>query len=221
MPPTPSFTPSPTVEAAVDGTATPAATTVSPRTSDMIEIISLYDEKLNPNWSLDNSQNMQYALADVGFVQKGKFSLKAQPAKGFGRLFFTVNKNSRDIYPRGRLLGVRLWLSGGDHLIATSDLAITITGSNQYTYWVPNDTSVKINTVVTPDAPLFSETRLYDLGINRSIPAKSWVEVVIWLDRLLYDPEYQYVTGMYIKNDELFTEAFYLDHMDLLLEPKP
>ncbi|HNP69461.1 MAG TPA: hypothetical protein PKK15_00045 [Kouleothrix sp.] len=212
--------PTATATLVLEPTATASANIQPTRLPDKIEVISIFDEKLNPNWSLDTSQNVRYDIANTSFAEKGKVAILVQPAKGFGRLFFSVKKDSRDIYGTDRVLGVRFWVSGGDHIIATSDLAVTVTGSNQYTYWVANDTSVKINTAVTPDAPLFSETRLYDLGVNRSIPAKSWVEVIVWLDKLLYDPQYRYVTGVYIKNDELFTDTYYLDRVDLLLQAK-
>lgn len=202
--------------------ATPSNDTPLPitRTPDKIEVISLYDDKLNPNWSLENSELMRYSIASKTTAQQGQVSIEAQPTRGQGKLFFTVKKSARDTYERKRVLGVRFWLSGGNHVIATSDLAVAIIGSNRYSYWVENDTSVQINATVTPDAPLFSETRLYYLNINRNIPPETWVEVIIWLDSLRYDPEYTYVTGLYIKNDELFNENFYLDHIDLLLQPK-
>lgn len=188
---------------------------------DTIEVVAIYDEQLNPNWSLEHSEAVEYDTASTAIAQRGSNALEAQPAKGLGKLFFTVRKDSRDVYDRKRVLGVRFWLSGGSRTIATSDLGIAIVGSNQQPYWVANDTSVKITGPVTPDAPLFSETRLYDLDINRSLPPQSWVEVVVWLDSLMFDPEYTYVTGIYFKNDELFFDAYYLDHMDLLLQPKP
>lgn len=223
--PTPSVAPlfndtpaRPPTATAVSTTPIPevAVTNPTPQPSPTIEVIALYDEKLDPGWSLENSQAMHYNQVSTG-AQSGQLALAAQPTTKFGQLFFTVTKQAKRAYERKRVLGVRFWLSG-ERTIATSDLAITIVGSNQYTYWNPADTSVHINTEVTPDAPLFSETRLYDLGFNRTIPPKTWVQVVVWLDNLIYDPEYAYVTGIYIKNDELFTDTFYLDHMELLLQ---
>ena len=63
----------------------------------------------------------------------------------------------------------------------------------------------------------FSETRLYFLDIKHTIPPDTWVEVVVWLDQLIYDPPYKYVTGVYIKNDQGFFNTFYVDHVSLLV----
>lgn len=199
---------------------TPTARTIPTRVvDDTIEVVSLYDEKLNPNWSLENTSGAKYDLASTN-AQRGKLALQVRPTKGLGKLYFTVREKSRDVYERKRVLGLRFWLSGGDNAITTTDLGVAILGSNEYPYWVADDTSVKINATVTADAPLFSETRLYDLYVNRDLPPKSWVEIIVWLDSLQFDPEYNYVTGFYVKNDELFLDTYYLDHVDLLLEPK-
>jgi hypothetical protein len=73
---------------------------------------------------------------------------------------------------------------------------VTVLGSNSYTYWVEDDISVK-----SIYEPVFSETRLYYLGVNRTIPPNTWVKVELWLDERIYDPDYRYVTGFYIKNE--------------------
>ncbi len=214
-----------TISPAPATTSTPAAT-VAPSTQvhqshDRITRIAIFDETLNPNWSLANSQGIRNNLSNKTFIYTGSVSLSARPDKAFSKLFFTVRKESREIYRRDRVLGVSFWLSGGSSRIGTSDLAITVVGSNQYPYWTADDTSVAIDAPVTPTSPLFSETRLYFLGINRSIPPGDWAEVVVWLDDLINDPDYTYVTGIYIKNDETFLDTFYLDHMDLLVQPNP
>ena len=221
-------TPTPTVRVTPTHSTTPQPSVVPQPTNTAttptpvaIEVVSLYDEKLNPNWSLAKSSNVRYDPASKVTTQQGQVALMARPTKGFGKLFLTVRQGSRETYLSDRVLGVRFWISGGDHMIAASDLAVAIVGSNTYPYWVAADTSVQINATITPDAPLFSETRLYDLGINRSIPPNTWVEVVVWLDSLQFEPTYQYITGIYVKNDDLFVEPFYLDNVDLLLQSKP
>jgi hypothetical protein len=191
---------------------------LSTKTPEQIQEISIYDEQLTPNWSLNNSEFMQFEQTRQISAQHGRTALAIKPLKAFGKLFFTVNKNEGVQFLRKRVLGFRLWLMAGKENITTSDLAIAITGSNTYSYWNAEDNSVKTNVPITQDTPLFSETRLYDLNINRSIPKGTWVEVIVWLDNLKFDPEYTYVTGLYLKNDELFSDTFYLDNMDILLE---
>lgn len=198
--------------------ATPTQPTTPPLSANQYPSISIYDDTINANWSVAGSQNMTVDLGNKAVVHDGKLALVAKPTKPFGKLFFAVRKDAKEIYSSDKVLGVRFWLSGGANAIANSDLAIAVIGSNEYTYWAEGDTSVHVDATITPDSPLFSETRLYDLGINR-IPPHEWVEVIVWFDKLIYDPPYNYLTGIYIKNDREFAGPFYLDHVDLLLQP--
>jgi hypothetical protein len=193
-------------------TAAPAATA----TSQPLEEIPIYDEVLNKNWSLANSDGMAFDLTEDRAVSHGSVAAAITPTKDFGRLFFTVRKQSTAAYLRERVLGVRFWLNGGPRGVRTGDLAVTVVGSNKYSYWVEDDTSVKVTGRVTQNLPLFSETRLYYLGINRDIEPNTWVEVELWLDDNKYDPDYTYVTGVYIKNDEGFRSPFYIDRVSLI-----
>jgi hypothetical protein len=196
---------------------TPAAT----RPADQVEAIMLFDDSLNSDWSAERSDKARYDLASTAHTHSGTRAIEVTPTADFGRFFLTVGKDARNIYPRDRVLGVSFWLSGGNSTIGTSDLAVSVVGSNQYTYWVADDTSVKIDTPVTPESPLFSETRLYYLHINRSIPPNNWVEVIVWLDDLVHDPDYANITGMYIKNDTGFLSTFYIDDVKLLVPRQP
>jgi hypothetical protein len=208
----PPGSPQPTL-AAIPTPLAPAPT----RTADSIAAIPLYDDTLNSDWSPEHSEKVRYDLASKTYVHNAKAAIAVTPSGDFGRFFLTVRKGARKIYPRDRILGISFWLSGGTNTIATSDLAVTVVGSNQYAYWVTDDTSVKIDAPVTAESPLFSETRLYYLHINHAIPPNTWVEVVVWLDDLIHDPDYTNVTGMYIKNDEAALNTYYIDDVRLLV----
>lgn len=51
------------------------------------------------------------------------------------------------------------------------------------------------------------------------IPADTWVNVVVWLNKLEFDPPYQYVTGFYLKSDVDFRSTYYLDQVALIMAP--
>ncbi len=191
---------------------------VPTRTADQIAAITLFDESLNADWNAKTSNKVTYELASTAVVHGEKQAIMVTPTDDFGQFFLTVRKDARKIYPRERVLRISFWLNGGANSIATSDLAVTITGSNQYTYWVADDTSVKVDTPVTADAPLFPETRLYYLHINHAIPPNTWVEVILWLDDQIYDPNYVNITGLYIKNDKGFLKPYYIDDVQLLVQ---
>jgi hypothetical protein len=216
---TPQSSSLPSLAATPDTRSSPTPQVDAPtHTADQVAAISLYDDAVNADWSAERSSKVNYDVASPAFVHGGKKAIMVTPTGDFGQFFLTVRKGAQKIYPRDRILGISFWLNGGENSIATSDLAVTVTGSNQYTYWVADDTSVKVDTPVTADTPLFPETRLYYLHINRTIPPNMWTEVILWLDDQVYDPDYTYVTGMYIKNDKDILTTYYVDDVQLLVQ---
>ena len=218
--------PIPTSQAMSDGSTVPDQTITSTeginraprvREQDVLVEHPIYSTALDKNWTLEHSSGVTYTLGESYYIQDGTVAAAIKPIKDKGIAFFTVRPTATNIYPRDRVLGFRFWLSGGPKPIYKDALAVAVIGSNKYPYWVANDNSVKINATVTPDSPLFSETRLYYLGINRTIPPNTWVQIEVWLDDLLYDPAYRYVTGMYIKNDASL-QTYYINQLRLLIK---
>lgn len=181
----------------------------------------VYDDELNPSWTLRNSENVEYndvstarwyeELDESLDINSGAMSIAFEPKADFAQLFFTVEEGAADAYDRDQIIGVSFWLHTGDEIVDTGDFAVTIVGSNQQKYWSPEDKSVFF-----PGDESFSETALYFLDINRAIPASSWVKIEVLLDDLLYDPTYDYITGIYIKNDAGFRNRVYVDRVALL-----
>jgi hypothetical protein len=174
--------------------------------------LPLFDDEINPNWVVLDDMGMGYLETGQPYVFQGKKSLEVTPKKDFGSLFFTVKPQNQGIYPRNRVLGVSFWINGGENEIQINDLAVTIVGSNDYSYYLADDHSAYLS----GDFP-FSETRLSFLGFHRSIPSNTWVKVQVWLADLVYDPFYKYVTGFYIKNDKGFNKVFYVDEVSLTM----
>ena len=186
--------------------------------------VVIYDDQLNASWSVEQSANSAINLAatDLNFQSldrqqahsSGATSIAITPQADYGTLFFTVRPESGAVYQRQSVLGVSFWLNSGSSGIGPADLAIAVVGSNVFAYWTPDDQSV------FPDKKgAFSETRLYFLKINRTIPPHTWLNLVVWLNDLQYDPVYQYVTGFYLKNDVGFRSTYYLDQVALLMAP--
>ncbi len=188
---------------------TPAAP-VRPR--QKIVDAPVFDDALNPNWSVANSIGMRTFFTDTEHAYTGAVGISATPEQDYGKLFFTVKQNTREKYSLDRVVGVSLWINSGDQPLNPNDLTVTVVGSNDYIYWRADDASVK-----TDETHFFSESRLYYLGIKNTVPPNTWVEAVVWLDNLPYEPDYKYVTGIYIKNDEWFRRTFYVDQVHLLV----
>lgn len=186
--------------------------------------IIIFDDALNPDWTLAHSENVQYDVYDTSHwfermdakleTHSGALAIAVTPIENQSKLFFTVKPESDTNYSRDHVLALSLWLNSGGDILDTDDLAIAVVGSNELTYWTPADHSV------FPDREEdFSETRLQYLGINRSLPPDTWVRIVIWLDDLLFDPLYSNVTGFYLINDKDYRTTYYVDNITLLTLP--
>ena len=211
---TPQPTATPALEAAGAETAvSPTAISALPEDGRFQENM-IFDDDLNPNWSLEESWGVSYDLDQSDVFYSGEKAAVITPAEEFGAIFFTVKEDTREEYLYQDILGVSLWLNSGDTYLPLDEMAITILGSNASPYWDENDDSVDL----VEGESFFSETRLYYLGLNEDLPPNQWVEVIIWLDQLPYDPDYTYITGIYVKNGDRFTETYYIDRVAFLLE---
>jgi hypothetical protein len=190
-------------------TDTPAPASSIPSSPD----ITIFDAALNPEW-MTVEDKVTINSGFTGFAFNGKNSISITPKADFGSAYFVLSPNAKTAYTRDRVLGFSFQLNGGDSSITTSDLAVAIIGSNQNPYYVAGD-----NSVTSDNTPVFSETRLYYLKINHTIPPNTWVEVTDMIDDLQFDPIYKYVVGFYIKNSQGFMSSFYIDDVKMLMLP--
>jgi hypothetical protein len=204
--PTPTSTPSPTETPAPSPTFTPTAT-------EMFNRVMIFDEFTSDDWQIKYSQNMKYNDRDKTYPHNGTYDISVTPQADFGTLLFSLRQTAKEAYPRKDAAGVSFWLYSEEE-IDPSALTVSVIGSNRFPFWYPDDKSV-----TNEQQPVFPETRLYYLDINRTIPPKTWVQIEVWLDDLLYEPEYEYITAIQIKNDAGFLNTFYLDQIELLMNP--
>ncbi len=175
----------------------------------------VYADSFDANWTWQEGTDMEVDPASTKYVHSGQSAIAMTPTKDFGQLFFSVRADSKAVYLREKVLGVTLWLNTGDGAVQPDDLAIAVVGSNAFPFWVAGDDSVAVN-----DLMFFSETRLYYLDVDRTLPPQAWVKLEVWLDELPYDPDYKYVTGFYVKNDQGFFQTVYIDDVALLMLPE-
>lgn len=208
--PQPTVTPLPTFPP-----ATPQTGSVASGETDLFSY-PVFEDTLNNNWEIQETIGATVDTSGSTRVLNGRHSIAFTPDEDFTTLFFTVKPDSTMIYPAEKVLALSFWLNGGDDYIQLEQLALSVIGSNDYTYWNPDDDSVEF-----PGGESFSETRLYFLGLNRSIPPNTWTEIYLQLDSLIYDPEYNYVVGFYLKNDFGFRNTVYIDNVTLVLLEDP
>jgi hypothetical protein len=176
-------------------------------------LVRIYSDALASDWSADESWSVQTDFISKDFIHSGEYALKFTPTEDFGSVFLTLKEGTEPIL-YDDVLGVVFYINPGDETLYTDQMAVTIIGSNDYTYYRADDNSVALD----EGTNFFSETRLYYLGLNQSIPPRNWIEVIVWLDDLPYDPDYTYITGVYFKSGEGgVRNAIYLDDVALIL----
>jgi hypothetical protein len=208
--PKPSATPLPTFPPSTSATGTPV------NAQENLFDYYVFDDVLDNNWDVVETIGATTDMQSDIRVFEGENSIAFTPEEDFTSLFFAVKPSSNIALQADKVLGLTFWINGGDDFIQLEQLALSIIGSNDLNYWSPEDDSVAL-----PEGESFSETRLYFLGLNRSIPPNTWVEVNLQLDSLIYDPEYNYVVGFYLKNDLGFRNTVYLDEVKFVLLTDP
>lgn len=196
------------------GTTLPAAELRSSQA--VLSRQTIYDETLSKDWTLEHSWAADYDDQSTITAQAGSRAIAFTPTADSGSLLFSLKSNSQQPILRDLTLGVSFWIYCDDDYIKTSDIGVSMQGSEAVPYWKPDDHSV-----VNVYQPVFSETRLYYLDINRDIPPGTWVQIELWLDERQYDPDYKYVTGFYIKTDQDFRNTIMIDQVELVLTTPP
>ncbi|MEZ4593162.1 MAG: LysM peptidoglycan-binding domain-containing protein [Chloroflexota bacterium] len=204
--PRPTLTPVPTIS------NTGANNTPLDLEAEDLIAYTIFDDSLNVDWEIIETTGRDVDLSSSDHVLEGDYAIAFTPEDDFSSIYFAVKPDSSTIFPYDKVLGLSFQISGGDESIHRDELALAVIGSNDFTYWVADDTSVDL-----PPGEFFSETALYFLGINNSILPNTWTEIFVQLDSLIYDPEYDYVVGFYLKNDAGFRNSVYIDNVNLIL----
>ena len=171
--------------------------------------VPIFDDTEAEGWRLTTDRvSFEYTQVETF---SGESGIRVIPEGEFASFYVVVDGQDDRTYNRDEVIGVRFQLNGGTQPIDPTDLTVAMQGSNDFTYWRDDDDSA-----LTQQTAGFSETRLEFLGVTEEIPANTWVEIEIILDDLIFDPEYEYFTGFYIKNDPKFISPFYIDQIELI-----
>jgi hypothetical protein len=208
---TPTLQQSPTSPDLLTATPVPPVT-VSITDSITTTTVSIYDELLSTQWQLLENPEVETNLYSTKVVHQGRFAIEFTPQEDYTKMYFILREDAEDVFEQKQVISLNFWINNGNNILELDDLTVTLIGSNEYPYWVEGDDSVYVD----GEFP-FSETRLYYLGLNRAVQPNTWVEVVVLLDTLIYDPDYSYITGFYIKNDEGIHSTFYIDDVRILM----
>lgn len=212
-------TPTPTLRPIVTAAPTMPVATPTPAYREVV----IYDEEVAPGWTVGYSEQVMLdpqdtthwfeALDRAAAVDAGAVSMLVTPEEGWGTIRFTLEPDAAVSYPREQVQGVSFWINSNNSFMSNDALVVTVVGSNDNTYWQPNDISALTRVGYFPEIPL------YDLAINDAIPPNTWVRVILSMDKLLFGPEYEHVTGIVIKSKSFQTRAFHIERVALLVTP--
>lgn len=192
----------------ISPTSTPTATIAA--SSYIVEYI--YDDGVHTAWDVVPGKGMDVGEEMGQGGHSGSSYLAVTPLVDYATVHFVVKPDEGRTYRREDVLGLSLWLRSSEGIIQPDGLAVAVVGSNEFPNWVEFDDSVEF-----AKGESFSETRLYFMGIGRAITSETWVEATVMLDDLIYDPEYAYVTAIYLKNDEGLRQTVLVDDISLLI----
>ncbi|MCB0060918.1 MAG: hypothetical protein KDE19_02340 [Caldilineaceae bacterium] len=212
-------TATPTLRPVVMAAPTAVVATATPSYREVV----VFDEGLQPGWTVSYSEEVTLdqqdtthwfeALDRADDIDAGAVSMLVTPEEGWGTIRFTLQPDAAVSYPRAEVQGVSFWINSNNSFMSNDALVVTIVGSNDNPYWQPNDTSALTKVGYFPEIPL------YDLAVNDAIPPNTWVRVILSMDKLLFGPEYEYVTGIVIKSKSFQTRPFHIDRVALLVTP--
>lgn len=203
-------------------TAIPTAIPTLPvQTSSVI-----YYDGMSSDWDIRSTGT--FTTGYTGAASSGDRSILFEPALGERVLLFTLKQSAERSFPHDDTLAITFLLTSPDGDIGLQDVAVTVIGSNRYFYWVEGDHSVQ--NVASPNLPgrlrddaisnayadHFPESAIEFLHVARAIPKDSWVPVTVYLPERIFAPDYRYVTGFYIKVDELFDRRILIDDVRVL-----
>lgn len=174
--------------------------------------LPIYGDNLDPAWIVRNSPDLRFKLQDGTEPHDGFYAISVSPQEDFGSLYFQVRPDAGVQYLRDQVLGLSFWIYSEEPL-ATNDLAVAISGSDDYPYWTATDQSVNL----TEYDPLFDAGEAYYLNLNRAIEPETWTRVELLLDDLTYDTNYEYITGVHLKNNADFDKTVFIDQIQLIL----
>lgn len=193
----------------------PLTTTVTLSTSQGLitsTVLLLFDESLNPEWTVRTSPGVQYDLQDNENSHNGEVAFSYSPAEDFGSLFLQVRPDASTAFTRDDIIGLAFWLYTGSEPLAPDDLILVVNGSNEFPYWTAVDESVDLDVF----APSFDDNR-FELGFNRPISESTWVQVILFFDDLNYNSDYQFITGLNFVNNVGVARTFLIDELVLIL----
>ncbi len=200
-------------------TRAPTATSAAP-TPAFREVL-IYDEQVAPGWTMAQSENVILEpestvhwfedLDRANQIDSGAISLLVTPDEGWGTIRFTLETDAPVSYTREQVEGVSFWLNSNNSYMSNDALVVAVVGSNENQHWEADDISALTEVGYFPEIPL------YDLAINDAIPPNTWVQVVLSMDKLLFGPEFEYITGVVIKTKSFQNRAFHVDRVALLV----
>lgn len=196
-------------------TQTPQATPARDNPSGELVLVDIpiYSDQTNSNWILHSGAGVFYVFQEAMEVHDGKYVFGLTFQKDDGYFDFHVRQGTTTEFLRDDTYGVHFWIYSVSQPLARRDIGVGIYGSNDVPHMSSNDASVD----QTQFDPFFGNNEdAYLIGLNRDLPANTWIEIELPLDSLEYDTNYTYITGIRFRNNSGFKGKILIDNLSLL-----
>ncbi|MCZ7672779.1 MAG: hypothetical protein M5U34_39510 [Chloroflexi bacterium] len=74
---------------------------------------TIYDDALDANWRVLDSEGVEIDLANTDFVYNGRFSISMTPSDSWQTLYFAVDEETTDSFRQSDVLSVSFQINGG------------------------------------------------------------------------------------------------------------
>lgn len=229
--PSPDPTPAPTESAAPvtavapPATGTPAATPtpgpaaqptrvataqVSAKPEEKLIAVPILADELAPGWDLAYSWTTQFEPSQ----EEGPGGATAYKTVFHGDssgLVFSMKQDSLVRHLLTNYTGVRVWINPGDRQLPSESIKLGVLSSKRLHYLDLTEQPVPKAESAGEEAALADFTG--------AVPAGKWTEVTIPFDKLPSPPTGRYLTGLYIRADNIAGQSLLLSGLELLAVP--
>lgn len=213
-PPTATATPEPTARVTAENApvraGTPIPTIVRPTPQPVG--VPIVGDALAAGWDAQYSWSTGFEAAE----EKGPGGAPAFRATFYGEssgLFLAVKQDSPAAYPLASTVGARVRINPGAEALPLDRLKLAVLSSDQRAFWDMGEQPVPFDAQLAA-----SEATLPATGLA-ALPANTWTEINIKFADLPSPPRGRYLTGLYLKADNLVNRSILLSGLELMMVP--
>jgi hypothetical protein len=195
--------------AAVAAPTRAAATTKAAPTPVAVPVLS---DALAAGWDSQYSWTTQFEPSEERGPAGSAAHLTVFHGDDSG-LFLAVKQDSPAPHLLANIMGARLWINPGERELPVEKLKFAVLSSDKLPYWDMGERPVPL------DAAAAAEGEAALPGLKGALPVNKWTEVTVRFDELPTPPSGRYLTGLYLRGENLAGQRMLLSELELLALP--